>query len=120
MKGDSYPVKLPVRYKFVVSPARGRLDALVGVGAGETICMSSDSVRVRGDIDGLVDRQVQLEIEWPVLLDGATKLKLCLRGYISEQTKGEFGIRFHAHEYRTAKGPVSHGTDEGQRTGTDN
>jgi len=90
-----YPITLRLQYKLLKS---GRIQ---GVGLGQTIDISSGGALFEVD-DELPDGgYIDLELNWPFLLQGSCKLKLVMRGRIVRRDGNTFGVHAEFHEFRT-------------------
>jgi hypothetical protein len=106
-----YPIKLKVRFRT--------MGAATEAGTGETLDLSSRGMFVAAQIPSRfgVGSRVEITVEWPVLLDGATQLQLVAVGRVARLTQAGFAVSLGRHEFRTRKrepGSVP-GLDRSQR-----
>jgi hypothetical protein len=89
-----YPVKLTVRYRTV-----GRNQAVNGV--GQTLNMSSGGLLVSAQHDVSAGSRLEVNVEWPLLLDGAVPLQLVAHGKVVRCGGSMFAISFVQYQFRT-------------------
>jgi hypothetical protein len=89
-----YPVKLTVRYRTV-----GRNQAVNGV--GHTLNMSSGGLLVSAQHDLSAGSRLEVNVEWPLLLDGAVPLQLVAHGKVVRCGGSVFAISFAQYQFRT-------------------
>ena len=89
-----YPVKLTVRYRTV-----GRTLGVNGV--GQTLNMSSGGLLVSADQDFSAGLRLEVNVEWPLLLDGAVPLQLVAHGKVVRCGDSTFALSFAQYQFRT-------------------
>ena len=89
-----YPVKLTVRYHTV-----GRQHSVNGV--GHTLNMSSGGLLVSAEHDVSAGLRMEVNVEWPLLLDGAIPLQLVAHGKVVRCGGSMFAISFVQYQFRT-------------------
>jgi hypothetical protein len=94
---DRYPISLELQYKVL------RGGRVAQAGTGRTLNISSGGVLFETD-DRLPQRGlVELDLQWPYLLQGVCGLKLVMRGHIvrSGANRRETAVRAEFREFRT-------------------
>jgi len=89
-----YPVSLNVKYRTV-----GRSNRISGV--GRTLNMSSGGLLIAADQRTEVGAKVELNVEWPSLLDGAIPLQLVAVGRVVRCLESGFALSFTQYQFRT-------------------
>jgi hypothetical protein len=89
-----YPVTLNVRYRTI-----GRSNRISGM--GRTLNMSSGGLLVAADLRTEVGARLELNIEWPSMLDGMIPLQLVATGKIVRCLESGFAISFTRYQFRT-------------------
>jgi hypothetical protein len=89
-----YPVKLTVRYRTV-----GRHQTVNGV--GHTLNMSSGGLLVSAQQEVSAGLRLEVNVEWPLLLDGAVPLQLVAHGKVVRCGGSMFAISFAQYQFRT-------------------
>jgi hypothetical protein len=89
-----YPVKLTVRYRTV-----GRHQMLNGI--GHTLNMSSGGLLVSAQHEVSAGSKLEVNVEWPLLLDGAVPLQLVAHGKVVRCGGSMFAISFVQYQFRT-------------------
>src|SRR5579871_3203886 len=89
-----YPVKLIVRYRTV-----GRKQHVNGV--GHTLNMSSGGLLVSGEQEVIAGSRLEINVEWPLLLDGAVPLQLVAHGKVVRCGGSLFALSFAQYQFRT-------------------
>jgi hypothetical protein len=89
-----YPVKLTVRYRAV-----GRHQSVNGV--GHTLNMSSGGLLVSAQHEVSAGLRLEVNVEWPLLLDGAIPLQLVAHGKVVRCGGSMFAISFAQYQFRT-------------------
>ena len=89
-----YPVKLTVRYRTV-----GRHHTVNGV--GHTLNMSSGGLLVSAQHEVSAGLRLEVNVEWPLLLDGAIPLQLVAHGKVVRCGGSMFAISFAQYQFRT-------------------
>jgi hypothetical protein len=89
-----YPVSLNVKYRTV-----GRSNRISGV--GRTLNMSSGGLLIAADQRTEIGAKVELNVEWPSLLDGAIPLQLVAVGRVVRCLEAGFALSFTQYQFRT-------------------
>lgn len=104
-----YPLVLGVRFHF-------RFRELLLSRQGRTINLSAGGLLVASQDAALPDQitvgaRLELNIEWPVLLDGRIPLQLFASGQVVRRRAIDFAVALDRHEFRTmrsASRPAAH------------
>jgi len=99
-----YPVKLTVRYRTV-----GRAQHVNGI--GHTLNMSSGGLLVYAERDVTPGLRLEVNVEWPLLLDGAVPLQLVAHGKVVRCGGSMFAISFAQYQFRTMGRVIKAGAD---------
>jgi hypothetical protein len=75
----------------------------VKTGLGHTIDLSSSGLRFVADKPLLTGQKLDVSIDWPVLLDGATKLQLIMSGVVVRADGTAIALQIQRHEFRTRR-----------------
>ena len=94
---DSIRFALAFEVSYTVSGRRGP----VKTGTGRTVNLSSSGLNFITDSPLATGQQLTVSIDWPVLLDGATKLQLFLSGVVVRTNGTLAALRIGRHEFRT-------------------
>jgi PilZ domain len=89
-----YPVTLNVRYRTI-----GRSNRISGM--GRTLNMSSGGLLVAADQRTEVGARLELNVEWPSMLDGQIPLQLVAVGKVVRCLESGFAISFTQYQFRT-------------------
>jgi len=89
-----YPVKLTVRYRTI-----GRSNSFNGV--GQTLNMSSGGLLVSAEQEMPAGLRLEVNVEWPLLLNGTVPLQLVAHGKVVRGAGSEFAISFAQYQFRT-------------------
>jgi hypothetical protein len=89
-----YPVKLTVRYRTI-----GRSNSFNGV--GQTLNMSSGGLLVSAEHEIAAGLRLEVNVEWPLLLNGTVPLQLVAHGKVVRGGGSEFAIAFAQYQFRT-------------------
>jgi hypothetical protein len=89
-----YPVKLTVRYRTI-----GRSNSVNGV--GQTLNMSSGGLLVSAEHEIAAGLRLEVNVEWPLLLNGTVPLQLVANGKVVRGGGSEFAIAFAQYQFRT-------------------
>lgn len=89
-----YPVKLTVRYRTV-----GRKHHLNGT--GQTLNMSSAGLLVWAEHGVSEGARMEVNIEWPLMLDGTVPLQLVAVGKVVRCAESVFAVSFAQYQFRT-------------------
>lgn len=96
-----YPIALQLQYRLM---RKGRIQLL---GFGRTINISSHGVLFEVDDVVPTGGQLELALNWPLLLEGSCGLQLIMRGRILRTDEKIIALKAEFHEFRTA-GRVPH------------
>jgi hypothetical protein len=91
-----YEIALDLRWRLTY---RNRL---IDTGFGRTVDLSSRGALFKTDRELPVGLRISLSVEWPVLLNDATRLQLIVEGEIVRSARTWAAIRAERHEFRTA------------------
>jgi PilZ domain len=89
-----YPVALNVRYHTI-----GKARRISGI--GRTVNMSSDGLLIATDQRTEVGARIELNIEWPSMLDGQIPLQLVATGKVVRCLAFGFAFSFTRYQFRT-------------------
>jgi hypothetical protein len=89
-----YPVSLNVKYRTV-----GRSNRVSGV--GRTMNMSSGGLLIAADQHTQLGARIELNIEWPSMLDGQIPLQLVAVGKVVRCMESGFALSFSQYQFRT-------------------
>src|SRR5271154_1167732 len=89
-----YPVSLNVKYRTV-----GRSNRISGI--GRTLNMSSGGLLIAADQRTEVGAKVELNVEWPSMLDGMVPLQLVAVGRVVRCLEAGFALSFTQYQFRT-------------------
>jgi len=89
-----YPVSLNVKYRTF-----GRSNRISGV--GRTLNMSSGGLLIAADQRTQVGTKIELNVEWPSLLDGMIPLQLVAVGRVVRCLESSFALSFTQYQFRT-------------------
>ena len=89
-----YPVKLTVRYRTI-----GRSNIVNGV--GQTLNMSSGGLLVSAEHEMPAGLRLEVNVEWPLLLNGTVPLQLVAHGKVVRGEGSEFAVAFAQYQFRT-------------------
>ena len=89
-----YPVKLTVRYRTI-----GRSNSVNGV--GQTLNMSSGGLLVSAEHEIAAGLKLEVNVEWPLLLNGTVPLQLVAHGKVVRGGGSEFAVSFAQYQFRT-------------------
>ncbi|HLK18391.1 MAG TPA: PilZ domain-containing protein [Bryobacteraceae bacterium] len=89
-----YPVSLNVKYRTV-----GRSNRISGV--GRTLNMSSGGLLIAADHRTEVGTKIELNVEWPSMLDGSIPLQLVAVGRVVRCLEAGFALSFTQYQFRT-------------------
>jgi len=111
-----FALRLPVRYAVVADdqaragiipfpmpgcPAVPRPGG--DAGSGELLDISSRGALFTTSARLSPGQRVELQVRWPVMLDGEVPLNLVVLGRIVRAEQGRAAIRIRCHEFRTAR-----------------
>jgi hypothetical protein len=77
----------------------------VATGSGRTIDLSSSGLSFTAEGRLLTGQQLDVSINWPVLLDGRVQLQLIVSGSVVRTDGSVTALRIERHEFRTRRGP---------------
>jgi len=89
-----YPISLNVKYRTV-----GRSNRISGV--GRTMNMSSGGLLIIADQRTQLGTRIELNIEWPSMLDGQIPLQLVAVGRVVRCLESGFALSFTQYQFRT-------------------
>src|ERR1700685_2997468 len=89
-----YPVSLNVKYRTV-----GRSNRISGM--GRTLNMSSGGLLIAADQRTELGAKIELNIEWPSMLDGQIPLQLVAVGKVVRCLESGFALSFTQYQFRT-------------------
>ena len=89
-----YPVTLAVRYRTV-----GRNHRVDGI--GHTLNMSSGGLLVSCDQEVSAGSRMEVNVEWPLLLNGKVPLQLVASGRVVRCGGSTFAVSFAQYQFRT-------------------
>lgn len=93
----SYALMLPLKYQPEEQQGFS--------GRGQTLTVSSKSIRFRCDRELRVGLKIRLELEWPAGLPDGTRLNLWVYGVVTRSAKSESDVRINRYEFRTRRSP---------------
>jgi hypothetical protein len=96
---NRFPLELPVRYRTL-----GRGPAFTGVGWVRN--MSSGGVLVGYKHEVSPGTRMELNIEWPSLLDGRVPLRLVMVGKVVRCESSSFAMELARYQFRTTRKAV--------------
>jgi hypothetical protein len=94
-----FPLELPVRYRSL-----GRECTFAGT--GRVVNISSGGVLVTCRQEIRAGSRLELNIEWPFLLDGRTPLQLVTLGRVLRSEASHFAAVLDRHQFQTARRTV--------------
>jgi hypothetical protein len=89
-----YPVTLTVRYRTL-----GRYHPISGL--GRTVNMSSGGILVASEQGMALGTRLEINLEWPSLLDGLIPLQLVAVGKVVRCVESGFALSFMQYQFRT-------------------
>ena len=92
---------LALEVGYTVSDRRARVPAKTGT--GRTVDVSSSGLSFTTDRHLLTGQRLKASIDWPVLLDGTTRLQLVLSGVVVRTDSTVVAVRIKRHEFRTRR-----------------
>jgi len=95
-----YDIGLDVRWKLI--DRRRVLDS----GIGKTLDVSSGGLLIETDRELPSGLNIELSIEWPVLLHNLVPLQLVVTGRVVRTREQRVGVRMVQHEFRTVSMPT--------------
>jgi hypothetical protein len=94
-----YPIILQLQYKLP------NQDAAKPTGSGRTLSISSGGIFFQTKNRLPVGCEIDLDIDWPCLLDGVSLLKLVVHGYVVRHDAKGTAVEVSRYEFRTRKAP---------------
>ena len=91
-----YPISLTADYRLLY---RGRVDSL---GSARTINMATGGVLIQANESLVTGQQIELFINWPMMLEEICPLKLVMWGRITRSDSHGVAIQTRQYEFRTA------------------
>ena len=73
----------------------------VKTGTGRTVDLSSSGLSFTADRPPITGQTLKASIDWPVLLDGKTRLQLVMSGVVVRTNGPAVALRIERHEFRT-------------------
>ena len=89
-----YPVSLTVRYRTL-----GRNQRIDGI--GQTLNMSSGGLLVSAEQEVSTGARLEINVEWPLLLNGKVPLQLVASGRVVRCGGSMFAVSFAQYQFRT-------------------
>jgi PilZ domain-containing protein len=96
-----YPIELELKYKLI------RRKKVLETGIGRTIDLSSGGVYFQAEHPLPSGLNVELSIDWPVLLHNIAPMRLLVAGRIVRSDRVRIAVRSVQHEFRTKGGHAS-------------
>jgi hypothetical protein len=96
-----YPIELTLKYKLI------RRKRILETGVGRTLDLSSGGIHFETDHPLPVGLNVELSIEWPVLLHNVAPMRLQASGRIVRAAGNRSAIETVQHEFRTQGGHIA-------------
>ena len=90
-----FPLSMDVGYALM--GCRGRRKT----GSGQTIDLSSSGLSFTGDRPLLTGQELEVAIDWPVLLDGGVRLQLVMSGVVVRTSGTTTALKIQRHEFKT-------------------
>ena len=90
-----YPMKMEVKYKLI------RRKRVLETGVGHTQDLSSGGVAFEAERTLPVGHDVELAIDWPMLLHNVTPMGLRVKGKIVRGNRNSVALRTTEHEFHT-------------------
>jgi hypothetical protein len=90
-----YPIDLAVKYNIVKN------GLVIGTATGNTVDVSSDGIAFTTIETLRVGAYLELNINWPVLLNGSCAMKLVVEGKVVRSDGSLTAIRILRYEFRT-------------------
>ena len=91
-----YELQLELRWKLI------KRRRVVDAGVGYTLDLSSGGIRFHAGRELPVGLNVELTVQWPILLNNTAPMSLSIYGRIVRTSEGWAAIRTMQHEFRTA------------------
>jgi c-di-GMP-binding flagellar brake protein YcgR len=96
-----YPIILDLQYKLP------NQDSAKPTGSGRTLSISSGGIFFRTKNRLPVGCEIDLDIDWPCLLDGVSLLKLVVHGYVVRHDAKGTAVEVSRYEFRTRRAQPS-------------
>lgn len=91
-----FPVQLRVRYRTLSGPRSS--------GAGQTINISSGGLLIAAEAPlAIAGKQVQILVDWPLLLHGLTPLQLSATCQVVRCQEALFAVKLVRYQFRTKR-----------------
>jgi hypothetical protein len=90
---------LALEVRYAISGRRPPMDT----GSGRTIDLSSSGLSFTADRPLLTGQALDVSIDWPVLLNGGTKLQLTISGLVVRTSGRATALQIRRHEFRTRR-----------------
>jgi c-di-GMP-binding flagellar brake protein YcgR len=91
-----YPIVLDAEFTLPTKRETARR------GVGTTVDISSSGLLLACHDNLLLGSEIEVSIQWPILLDGVRPLRLRITGHIVRANQMAVGVQFHRYEFRTA------------------
>jgi PilZ domain len=91
-----FPLEMKVRYRSLAQHCSA-------AGAGLVVNISRSGVLVSGEHEIITGVRVELNIEWPSLLDGRVPLKVVTVGKVVRCEPSRFAVVLARYQFRTTK-----------------
>lgn len=101
-----YPIALNVKYRTL-----GRYHRLSG--RGTTVDFSSTGVLIGGAQQMAPGTRLEINIEWPTLLDGLIPLQVVAIGRVVRSLDAGFAVSFGQYQFRTMSRKLQSAPDDG-------
>jgi hypothetical protein len=89
-----FPIQQAIAFRVLDGSRRGT------TGQGNTTELSSHAVHFTTDCQIEREASVELSIDWPMLLDGQTPLKLVVKGTVIRHDQGTVVVSVQRFEFR--------------------
>jgi len=93
-----FPVQLPVRYRTVARNPYAGLGSVMNISSGGVLVAHQHQIGSGAAIE--------LNIDWPSLLDGRVPLKLVIQGIVVRCDISSFAVQLNRYEFRTNRRPA--------------
>jgi hypothetical protein len=91
-----YPIRLTVRFRYFSGESHFS-------GTGLAVNVSSGGILVASEHQAIEGARVEMNIEWPCVLNGRIPLQLVAFGRVLRRDGSGFAAAFERHEFRTMK-----------------
>ena len=90
-----FPLAIEVSYALIGRREQRR------TGSGQTIDLSSSGLRFTADRPLPAGQELEVAIDWPVLLDGSVRLQLVMSGVVVRTSGTTTALKAQRHEFKT-------------------